>query len=291
MEIQTYKTAVCTIEIEVEKTPGEVFDLLIDLGKWWPENIKSEGLLPGTEFGLSTGEGHCSTNRVTDFEPGKRFAWVTTASIRKTDGFDWTGTKMIFELIPHGAGTRIKYTYDGVVLKQEACRLVQVCDMAIKDLLYSYLAYGKTKHDFTITIEFNKPVTKVFKALTEGVVKWWGGPDLGGNTTKQDDEFIIHHPGAHYSKQKLIELIQNKRLIWLVTDSELSWLKQDKREWTNTKMIFELTADGNKTQLRFTHAGLTPGKECYDACTRTGWDIVIRDYLYNYVTEDRAHFS
>lgn len=291
MAAQNYKAAIYTVETTVAKTPGEVFSLMIDLKKWWPEDMDGSELLPGVEFDLSVGEEHYSKNRVTDFESGKRFAWVVTDSIRRADGFQWTGTKIIFELIPDSINTIIKFTYDGVILEQEADKLTLICDMAIKDLLYNYITYGKTKRDFSVTIEVKKTAAEVFKALTEGVVKWWGGPDLSGYTTRLNDEFVIHHPGAHYSKQKIVELVPNERLVWLVTESELTWLKQDKQEWTNTKLIFEITNDDDETRLRFTHVGLTPGKECYDACTRTGWDIVIKDYLYQYIVEHRPHFS
>lgn len=290
METQTCKPAVYSVELEVSKTPAEVFDRIVDLAQWWPEDIKSEGLSLGAEFELSVGEGHYSKNRVIDFDPGEGFAWLTTESIRKTDGFNWTGTKMIFELKPQGSSTQVKYTYDGVVLASEADRLTQICNMAIKDFLYNYLTYGRTKQDFTVSLELDKPASEVFKALTKEVTKWWGGKDLSGRTTRLNDEFVIHHPGAHYSKQKIVELVPNQKLLWLVTKSELSWLKENRHEWTDTKLFFELSDEAGKTQLRFTHIGLTRDKECYDACTKKGWDIVIRDYLYNYIIEGKAHF-
>ena len=68
-------------------------------------------------------------------------------------------------------------------------------------------------------------------------------------------------------------------------------LEKDKHEWTNTKLIFELAAEGDKTVLRFTHEGLVPGKECYKTCAHKGWNIVIKDYLFNFITEGKAHFK
>ena len=145
--------------------------------------------------------------------------------------------------------------------------------------------------DFTITVAFEKSPKDIFKAITEDVAKWWGGKDLVGDSTKLNDEFVIHHKGAHYSKQKVVEMTPDKKIVWLVTESELSWLKKDRHEWTSTKMIFELTDKGDKTLLRFTHEGLVPGIECYDTCTRTGWNIVIKDYLFNFIANGKAHFQ
>jgi Activator of Hsp90 ATPase homolog 1-like protein len=114
------------------------------------------------------------------------------------------------------------------------------------------------------------------------VSKWWS-KDYEGSSAKLNDEFIIHHPGRHYSKQKLIEVIPDKKMAWLVTDSKLDWPERDKHEWTNTKMVFEITANGNGTVLQFTHEGLVPEKECYAMCEQ-GWNMVIHERLFNFIT-------
>ena len=143
--------------------------------------------------------------------------------------------------------------------------------------------------NYSATIKVEKPPQDVFKAITNDVAKWWGGKDLKGNSTKLNDEFIISHPNAHYSSQKLVEVIANKKVVWLVTESTLNWLQKDKHEWTNTKMIFVITPKGDKTMLHFTHQGLVPEKECYALC-HEGWNTVIKDYLFNYINKDKAHF-
>jgi hypothetical protein len=142
---------------------------------------------------------------------------------------------------------------------------------------------------FTASIEVPSSAQEVFKHITNDVAKWWGGRDLTGNSTKLHDEFIIHHPGTHYSKQKLVEVVPGKKIVWLVTESTLDWLQKDKHEWTNTKMIFEIAPKGDKTTLHFTHEGLVPEKECYSLC-HEGWNTVIKDYLFNFITEGKAHF-
>lgn len=135
-------------------------------------------------------------------------------------------------------------------------------------------------HSYSATIAVANTPQDVFDHLTE-VSKWWS-KDFEGESTKLDDEFIICHPGRHYSKQRLTEVIPGKKLVWLVTESELSWLEKDKAEWTGTKMIFELIAKGDKTLVHFVHAGLVPEKECYDRCAQ-GWDRVIKEWLYNFI--------
>ena len=144
------------------------------------------------------------------------------------------------------------------------------------------------KKNFKASIELEKSSRDVFKAITHDVAKWWGGKDLKGRSTKLNDEFVIHHPGAHYSKQKLVEIIPDKKVVWLITESEMSWLEKDKHEWTNTKLIFEIAVEGDKTILRFTHEGLVPEKECYERCAHEGWDIVIKNYLLNFIITGKS---
>jgi len=138
----------------------------------------------------------------------------------------------------------------------------------------------------TVTIELAKPAQEVFSCLTSQAANWWGGKDLSGGNARLHDEFVIHHPGAHYSKQKVVEFVAGQKWVWLVTDSKLDWLQNNKSEWTNTKMIFELEAQGEHCLLHFTHQGLVPELECYPLVEK-GWNTVIRDYLFNYVTEGK----
>jgi hypothetical protein len=121
---------------------------------------------------------------------------------------------------------------------------------------------------YKTTIKVAKSSQDVFHAITTDVVKWWGGKDLEGKSIQLNDEFTVHHPGAHYSKQKLVEVIPGKKIVWLVTKSTLYWLKKDKHEWENTKMIFEVSTQGNETMLNFMHEGLIPEKESYPMCSK-----------------------
>jgi len=139
--------------------------------------------------------------------------------------------------------------------------------------------------NYTATIELEKSPEGVFDCLKE-VSKWWS-KDFEGSSTKLNDEFVICHPGSHFSKQKLVEISPNQKMVWLVTDSELDWIESDKHEWTNTKMIFEIAPNGDKTVLHFTHEGLVPEKECYARCQQ-GWNMVIKDRLFNFITEGKA---
>src|SRR5690242_11942561 len=133
---------------------------------------------------------------------------------------------------------------------------------------------------FTASIEVAKSPQEVLDAVSN-VTNWWS-KDFEGKSKKTDDEFIINHAGQHYSKQNVVEVVPRKKIVWLVTESKLDWLKNNKEEWTNTKMIFEITAKGTKTFLHFTHEGLTPEKECYAMCAK-GWTMIIEDWLFHFI--------
>jgi len=138
---------------------------------------------------------------------------------------------------------------------------------------------------FTTTIEVAQSPKAVFNHITD-VSKWWS-KDYEGSSKKLNDEFVICHPGAHYSRQKLIEVISSKKIVWVVTESELDWLEKDKHEWTNTKMIFDIAAQGDKTVIHFTHEGLMPEMECYERCEQ-GWNMVIRERLFSFIANGKA---
>lgn len=136
---------------------------------------------------------------------------------------------------------------------------------------------------YTTLIEVEKSTSYVFKHITE-VWKWWS-KDFKGISSGLNDEFTVLHSDAHYSRQKLIEVIPDRKIVWLVTASKIHWV-QNKNELTNTKMIFDLYSLGRKTVLHFMHEGLAWEKECYIRIAQS-WDVAIKDRLFNFLENGR----
>ena len=140
------------------------------------------------------------------------------------------------------------------------------------------------QQDFTTSILVDQTPMEAFDAINN-VRAWWPG-EIEGNTTKLDDEFIYRYKKIHYSKQKLVEVIPGKKVVWLVTDSSLNFV-ENKTEWTGTKIIFEISEKNNKTQVRFTHQGLIPQYECFDSCSNA-WGDIIKNGLRRLITEGKG---
>ena len=125
---------------------------------------------------------------------------------------------------------------------------------------------------FKKSFKTSKSAEDVFNLLLE-IEQWWSGiygEEIKGESKKIGDEFTFKAGGgAHYSKQKLIELIPNEKVVWLITDSTLSFLSNT-GEWINTKIGFTISTEENSTVVTFTHDGLVPQIECYNACSG-GW--------------------
>ena len=127
----------------------------------------------------------------------------------------------------------------------------------------------------TLTITVDQTPEEAFAAIND-VRGWWSG-DIEGGTGKLGDVWTYRYKDVHFSKQRITELVPGKRIVWLVLDSYLSFVK-DKTEWNGTEIVFEIARKGGKTEVRFTHAGLVPAFECYGGCSGA-WGFYIEDSL------------
>ena len=140
------------------------------------------------------------------------------------------------------------------------------------------------KQDYTAIITVNNSIQDTFEAINS-VSKWWTD-DLTGSSQKLNDEFTVQFGDIHRTGQKIIEFVPDEKVVWLVTESRLNFTK-DKEEWKNTKISFELSRQGDETQIHFTHIGLVPEIECYKQCTK-GWDYYIKGSLLKLLTEGKG---
>jgi hypothetical protein len=138
--------------------------------------------------------------------------------------------------------------------------------------------------DLTFTILVDQTPEEVFNAINN--VRGWWTENMEGDSQKLGDEFSVRFWDVHYSKQKLTRSIPGKKVVWLITDSKLTFIK-DTSEWTGTSIVFDIDKQGDKTQLTFTHKGLVPEVECFGACSNA-WGDYITKSLHSLITTGKG---
>lgn len=140
---------------------------------------------------------------------------------------------------------------------------------------------GREKYkqaNYTVSIEVAKSPAEIFSHILNDVPKFWP-EEFEGKSNQLNDEFVFKSGDSHYSKNKVVELVPNKKVIWLVMESIR---RTDNFEWTGTQMVFELTPKGDNTLIRFTYDG--PVLETENDRLIRVCDIVIKENLYNFLT-------
>jgi hypothetical protein len=143
------------------------------------------------------------------------------------------------------------------------------------------------KQDFTTAIVVEQTPEQVFNAINN--VRGWWSENIEGITDKLNNEFAYHYKDIHYCKLKLIELVPDQKVVWLVLDNYFKFTV-DKSEWIGTKLVFDISQKDNQTEIRFTHEGLVPQYECYESCRRA-WTNYINDSLRNLITTGKGQPS
>lgn len=140
----------------------------------------------------------------------------------------------------------------------------------------------------TATMSVAQTPDEVFAAITN--VRGWWSENIIGDTADLHDEFVFTDDsryagetarakqGIRFCRFRLTEVVPGARVVWHVVDADLTFV-DDRDEWTDTKVIFDITETSEGTTLRLTHAGLTAeGSECFEACSR-GWTFYITKSL------------
>lgn len=143
------------------------------------------------------------------------------------------------------------------------------------------------KNNFTTTITAKISAKEALKKI--GNIPDWWGVTFTGSAEKKNDKFVIKMGGDSFFNFTVSELIPGQRAVWLVTDCYMPWYS-DKTEWTNTKLIFDLSEKNGETTVAFTHEGLTPDVECYKDCN-PGWTHWIQKSLFSYFTTGKGEFK
>jgi hypothetical protein len=138
--------------------------------------------------------------------------------------------------------------------------------------------------DFTTTILVDQTAAQAFDAIKN--VRGWWSENIEGSTDTLNGEFAYSFKDIHRCRIKVIELIPAQKVVWHVLDNYFNFT-EDKSEWKDTKVIFEITDKGGKTEIRFTHQGLVPTYECYPICNDS-WTRYIQQSLKDLIATGKG---
>jgi hypothetical protein len=137
-----------------------------------------------------------------------------------------------------------------------------------------------TEQSFTTSFTVDHSPEAVFKAVTN-VRGWWTG-DIDGDADAPGAEFTYRYQDLHYSRQRVTELVPDRKVVWRVTEARLTFVN-DPDEWVGTDIAFEIVPQGARTEVRFAHRGLRSDFECFDTCS-SAWGFFIDGSLRRWIT-------
>jgi Activator of Hsp90 ATPase homolog 1-like protein len=143
-----------------------------------------------------------------------------------------------------------------------------------------------TSHYSTAFVVPQNP-EQVFNAINN--VRGWWSENIKGDTEKLGDEFAYRYRDVHHCTIKVTESILGKKVVWSVLDNYFNFTN-DETEWKGTKIVFDLTDKGGRTEVRFTHVGLVPEYECFDVCSNA-WGAYITGSLRDLIATGRGRPS
>jgi hypothetical protein len=110
-----------TISLDLERTPQEVFDAVLDVRGWWSENVVGETASAGDEWDYAYQDVHDCRIRVTDVVPGERVEWLVLENrFSFTENpAEWVGTRMVFDIRTAGERSTLTFTHVGLVEDHE----------------------------------------------------------------------------------------------------------------------------------------------------------------------------
>ena len=116
-----------------------------------------------------------------------------------------------------------------------------------------------TDKSFTSTFLVDQTPNVAFAAINN-VREWWSD-DVEGPTDQLGAEFSYRYKDVHRCHMKIVEFVPNQKVVCHCVENYFAFT-QDTTEWTDTKVVFEISKEGDQTRISFTHLGLVPEYEC-----------------------------
>ena len=137
--------------------------------------------------------------------------------------------------------------------------------------------------DYHAAILVDEDRKNAFEKITR-VSEWWTKSFKGGSR-KVGDTFSVTF-GKTFVDFRVTEFVPGNRIVWKVTDCSLHWI-QNKKEWKDTEIVWDVTEENGRTRIGMTHVGLVPDIECYSNCN-DGWNFYVHKSLLGFLTMNQG---
>lgn len=141
-----------------------------------------------------------------------------------------------------------------------------------------------TDNSFATTFAIDQTPEQAFAAINN--VRGWWSQEIEGSTDRLGEAFDYRYSDVHRCRIMVTELVPGKRVAWHVLNNYFSFTN-DTTEWTGTDIVFDIARKAGKTEVRFTHIGLVPEYECYEAC-HEGWSTYINSSLRDLIATGKG---
>lgn len=150
---------------------------------------------------------------------------------------------------------------------------------------YCPMEHSTDQKNFTTSFRVTQSPDAVYEAA-KNFRAWWS-ESIEGPTDELDQPFFYHYKTVHLCRLKPTEMIPGKKLVYTVLANEFNFTT-DKSEWVGTRLVFDISRDGDSTVLTFTHEGLVPGYQCYEVC-RDAWMSYIQGSLKSLIETGKGN--
>ena len=137
-----------------------------------------------------------------------------------------------------------------------------------------------TDDSYITTFTVDRTAAEVYDAVLN--VRGWWSEEIEGATAAVGDEFDYHMRDLHTCRIRVTEVVPDRKVTWLVLDNYFAFT-EDKSEWIDTTVTFEIAETAGGTEVRFTRHGLVSEYECFDVCVNA-WGFYIGTSLPELIT-------